>query len=122
MPGLVRVGACDLLDPDGGGRASAAGAGAALRCLDLCSTCKQRFTGQMQLQLAIALWSNYAHEAETDNDRLEASSLYAMILGRAGEHAEAARLKRGILDVETRTSGPEHRDTLVCVSNWLSHF
>ena len=37
-------------------------------------------------------------------------------LGDAGEHAEAVRLQRGLLDVETRTLGSDHRSTLACAS------
>ena len=81
-----------------------------------CSTCKQQFAGLVWLRLAIALWAKYAHLAETDM-RLLAATLYAAALDDAGEPAETARLQRGILDVETRTLGLEHRDTLISASN-----
>ena len=85
-----------------------------------CSTCKQDFTGLVQLRLAIALWAKYEHLAETGCMRLAAASAYALALETAGEHAEAARLQRGLLDVRTRTSGPEHHNTLTCASNLAS--
>ena len=83
----------------------------------ICSTCKQRFTGLVQLRLAIALWLKHACAAEMNEERLLAATSYAGALGDAGEPAEAARLTRGILDVETRMSGPEHSSTLVCASH-----
>ena len=83
-----------------------------------CSICKQRFTGLVQLRLAIALWAKYAACAlETDLERLGAVDVYAGALAAAGEHAEAARLHRGIMDVRTRTWGPEHSITLISASN-----
>ena len=82
-----------------------------------CATCKQRFTGQVRLRLAIALWAKHARAVETDKKRLAAASTYAMALGGAGEHAKAARLQRGILDVYTHVSGPEHPATLTSTSN-----
>ena len=77
-----------------------------------CSTCKQRFTGLVQLRLAIALWTKYARLVETDDERLAAAASYATALDAAGERAEAVRLKRDILDARTQTLGPEHYTTL----------
>ena len=37
-----------------------------------CSTCKQEFTGLVQLRLAIALWVKHARAVETDDERLMA--------------------------------------------------
>ena len=68
-----------------------------------CATCKQSFTGLVQLRLVIALWEKYARAVETDADRIGAVRMYAEHLGAAGEHAEAARLKRGVLDANTQT-------------------
>ena len=82
-----------------------------------CPTCKQPFTGLVQLRLAIALWLKYARALEVDDNRLLAAASYADALGAAGEPAEAARLERGIINVHTRVWGPEHRDTLTCASN-----
>ena len=82
-----------------------------------CSTCKQRFTGLVQLRLAIALWAKHARAVEANPERLIAADVYAVALRAAGESAESARLRRGILDVRTRTWGPEHCNTLDCASN-----
>ena len=38
-----------------------------------CSTCKQKFTGIVQLRLTIALWVKYARAVETNQDRLLAA-------------------------------------------------
>ena len=73
-----------------------------------CSTCKQLFTGLVQLRLAIALWALHARALDMNQVRLVAVGLYAAALCDAGEHAEAVRLKRGILAVQTRVFGPEH--------------
>ena len=89
-----------------------------------CSTCKQRFTGLVQLRLAIALWAKYAR-VETNEQRVLAAELYSGALNAAGEHAEAMRLKRGILDARTRMLGSEHPCSLICASNtrrrWCSY-
>ena len=82
-----------------------------------CSNCKQRFTGLVQLRLAIVLWAKHARAVETDVNRIMAASAYASALADAWEHAEAARLHRNILDVQTQTLGPEHSNTLTCASD-----
>ena len=79
--------------------------------------CKQRFTGMVRLQLAIALWAKHARAVESGGMRLLAASLCELALGSAGEHTGAAWLRRGVLDVRTRTLRSEHRSTLVCTSN-----
>ena len=73
-----------------------------------CATCKQHFTGLVQLRLAITLWAKYAREVETDENRIAATQVYGAALGEAGEHAETMRLERGNFEVYTRTKGPEH--------------
>ena len=82
-----------------------------------CATCKQGFTGLVQLRLAIALWAKHARAVETDEERLQAVDMYSDAIGDAGEHAEAARLQRGALDVRTRVLGPEHLVTLNSATN-----
>ena len=82
-----------------------------------CSTCKQRFTGQVKLRLAIVLWTKYARAVEMGTIRIAAAGTYTTALEAAGEHTEAVRLLRGVLGVETRVLGPGHRTTLTCASN-----
>ena len=87
-------------------------------------TCKQPFTGLVQLRLAIALLAKHARAVETGGQRLLAVNAYAIALRDAGEYAEAARLLRRILDTLTQNLGPEHRETLNSASNLaaaLSH-
>ena len=52
-----------------------------------CPTCKQEFTGLVQLRLAIALWAKHARVVETDQNRVAAALSYAAALGAAGEYA-----------------------------------
>ena len=52
-----------------------------------CSTCKQWFTGQVQLRLTIALWAKHARAVDTNFERFSATSEYAAALSAAGEHA-----------------------------------
>ena len=82
-----------------------------------CSTCKQRFTGQVRLLLAIAPWTKHSRAVETDGQRIGAAASYAAALDDAGGGAEAARLQRRSLDVETRMFGPEHHEMLTSASN-----
>ena len=109
VPRLVRVGARDVLGQVHGIRAISS-----RRCRGhsshpgSCSTCKQLFTGQVQLRLAIALWAKYVHVAETDDNLLAAAYAYAGAHEGAyrGGQAEAMRLWWGILDARPRALGP----------------
>ena len=76
-----------------------------------CSTCQQRFTGPVTLQLAIVLWAKHAHDVETSPTRLATAASYTVALNAAGEHVEAARLERGTLVGISRNtvSQPESR-------------
>ena len=85
-----------------------------------CPTCKQRFTDLVQLRLAIALWVKRARAVETDTKRPLAADVYATALGAAGEHEEAVRIQRTVLDAENRAWGPEHSSTLSSVSNLVA--
>ena len=85
----------------------------------VCSTCKQRFTGLVRLRLAIVLWANYARKAET-NKNLLAAEVCSAALDDAGELAEAARLQRGMRDTRTRVWGPECREVLNSACNLAS--
>ena len=78
---------------------------------------KQRFTGLVQLRLAITLWAKHALKTETDEDRLVAADEYAAAIATGGEHTEAARLRRSVLDTDTRAAKPEYCDTLLSASN-----
>ena len=74
-----------------------------------CSACKQEFTGQVKLRVAVALWAKHARTVETDDKRLLRWGSTPQRSGfMTGELAGAARLERGILYVETRILGPDH--------------
>ena len=59
----------------------------------------------------------FARAVQTSQHRFSAAILRATALGVAEEHAEAVRLQRGVLNVETRALGPEHRETLICATH-----
>ena len=67
------------------------------------------------MRLAIARWAKCARLVGTIQPRMVAACVYD-----AGEHAEAVRLQRGILDVETRVYGAEHLNILIAASNAVS--
>ena len=117
MPGLVRVRAHGVPDPDGGGRASAVAAGSLFALGRLRYVQAALFTGLVQLRLAIAMWAKHVRAVGMSPVRLQAASVYAVALGTAGEHAEVTRLSQDVLDVHTRTLGPEHYNTLIAASN-----
>ena len=57
-----------------------------------CPTCKQDYTGAMQLGLAEALWARLEVRPAEDNDRLAAQNTLANAYFRAGRFAEAETL------------------------------
>ena len=56
----------------------------------VCATCKQRFTGLVQMRLAIALWSKHARAVDTNLERIVAADVYA----EAGGCSEASWTSR----------------------------
>jgi hypothetical protein len=85
-----------------------------------CSTCRQDFTGAMQLGLAEAWWSTAQRLPEEDVQRLAAAATLANALHGQGKHAEAVTLHREVLAVERRVLGPEHSHTLATANNLAS--
>ena len=85
------------------------------------STCKQSFTGlvklRVKLRLVVALWKKHARAVEMNLERRLAVNVYLMALSVAGEHAEAARLQRGILDADDSGVGPGYSETLGSASS-----
>ena len=57
-----------------------------------CSTCKQRFTGAMQIGLAEGWWLFVRDQPAESEDRLAAASILADSLGDRGKHAEAEQM------------------------------
>ena len=78
-----------------------------------CPTCKQMWTGQMELQLARARVASLASRPEGDEDRLTASSgLMQALLRTTGDYAEALSLGVATLTTARGALGDEHQVTL----------
>ena len=82
-----------------------------------CPTCKQDYTGAMQLGLAEALWARLQGRPAEDDDRLCAQNNLANAYMQAGRYAEAEALYRDILAIDRRVHGPNHENTLVTAGN-----
>ena len=106
-----------MLDPNSGGRASAAAGVPHFAVWVAYSTCKQPFAGQAKLRLAIALWTKHARTVETNQGRLAVTGAYASAPKGAGEHADTTQLERGLLYALTQKLGSENCDKLVCASD-----
>jgi tetratricopeptide (TPR) repeat protein len=77
-----------------------------------CSTCKQDFTGAMQVGLAEAWWSTTQRLREEDDEWLAAAENLATAHSAEGQHSKAEVLYRKVLRIERRVLGPEHQNTL----------
>ena len=82
-----------------------------------CQTCKQDYTGAMQVALADAWWSRARDQAEQSPERLDAACNLANSLYAQGRYAEAEQMQRNSHEVEMRLLGAEHPDTLATASN-----
>ena len=81
-----------------------------------CGTCKQRFTGAVQVGLARAWWATVvAANDEGDHERIAAAGNLASAHSGMGEHAEAETLQVAVLVVRKRVLGEEHPGTLTSV-------
>ena len=78
-----------------------------------CQTCKQDFTGAMQIGLAEAWRSRVAGQPAESLDRLAAESHLANALLHQGKGAQAERVLRMLHAVQMRMLGAEHRSTLL---------
>jgi hypothetical protein len=77
-----------------------------------CPTCKQRWTGQMQLGLARAEVASLASRPEGDRARLHATSMLTQALRKMGEYAEALSLGEMSLATTRQALGGEDALTL----------
>ena len=82
-----------------------------------CSTCKQHFTGAMQIGLAEDWWLGVRDQPVESKDWLNAASVLANSLHGQGQHATAEQMEREVLDMQRRVLGPEHPHTLKTMSN-----
>jgi tetratricopeptide (TPR) repeat protein len=77
-----------------------------------CRTCKQDFTGPMQMALAEAWWSRVRDDDEESPERRAAQRNLAVALLGQGKDAEAEPMLRRLHKLETRLLGAEHPLTL----------
>ena len=82
-----------------------------------CSTCKQDFTGAMQIGLAEERWLGARDQPAESKDRLAAASLLASSLHGQGKYAEAEQMQRELLDMRRRVLGAGHPETLATVDS-----
>ena len=83
---------------------------------DECQTCKQKFTGAMQLGLAEAWWAQVCRNREGDGERRAAAHNMANALMHQGRLAEAEKMFRERLR-RLRGFGPDHPQTVMVKSN-----
>ena len=77
-----------------------------------CQTCKQGYTGAMQMGLAVAWRSRVAGQAAENTERLAAEYNLASSLLHQGKAVEAELMFRRLHEVEMRVHGAEHPKTL----------
>ena len=82
-----------------------------------CTTCKQQYTGAMQLGLAEALWERHRRKPARNNDRLAAQNLLGGAYAAQGRDAEAEELFRELLAAVQRRAGADHQNTLMLALN-----
>ena len=85
-----------------------------------CTTCKQRYTGVMPLDLAEALLERHRRTPARNHDHLAAQHLLAGAYLAQGRHAKGCRqeeLYRGLLSTHQRLFGADHENTLVNALN-----
>ena len=80
-----------------------------------CQTCRQAFTGAMQLGLAEARFTKVRGREQEDGEWQMANSMMARALGDQGRYGEAEQMYRKVLAVERRELGAEDADTLSTV-------
>ena len=83
-----------------------------------CPTCKQQFTGEMEVALAHARWQSVRARPLEDPERLfVANNLAVTLLESANDSAGALQLLEEVLQVRRRTLGDEHPETLDSITN-----
>ena len=82
-----------------------------------CPTCKQDYTGAMQLGLADALWARLQSRPPEDDDRQCAQNFLAGAYFRAGRLAEAEVHYLDLLATSRRVYGSNHSSTLKISGN-----
>ena len=82
-----------------------------------CPTCKQQYTGAMQLGLADTLWARLHGSPAEDDGRMGAQNYLATAYAQAGRLAETEPLFRNLLATRRRVNGPNYAETLLVAGN-----
>jgi tetratricopeptide (TPR) repeat protein len=82
-----------------------------------CPTCKQDYTGELELGLARAQWELVRGEGLDDHDRYRAANNFAVALHTARDYGGALPLFEEALAVQRRNEGDDHPNTLSSISN-----
>jgi tetratricopeptide (TPR) repeat protein len=82
-----------------------------------CPTCKQAYTGELQLGLARASWELARGRAVEDNDRYHAANNFAAALHATRDYDSALPLFEEALAIVRRLEGDDHPNTLSSISN-----
>ena len=82
-----------------------------------CPTCKQDYTGAMELGLAENLWARLHGRKAEDTDRLHAQTNLAIAYMHAGRFAAAETRYRDVLATRWLVDGPNHKNTLLVAGN-----
>ena len=118
---LLSTGCACCRPGSGGGRAHVSClASAAAHQEDLwtqCPTCKQRFSGDVVIELSRARWELCRSRPEADGDRLVALRNLAGALSDSGDCAAARPLFEELVAVQRRTRGNVHPATLEDIGN-----
>ena len=80
-----------------------------------CPTCKQEWTGQMELGLARAEVASLASRPEQDFERLDATNMLTHALCKMGEYAQALSLGEATLATAREAFGDEATLTLTAM-------
>eukprot|EP00933_Yihiella_yeosuensis_P001199 TRINITY_DN101956_c0_g1_i1.p1 TRINITY_DN101956_c0_g1~~TRINITY_DN101956_c0_g1_i1.p1 ORF type:complete len:297 (-),score=59.82 TRINITY_DN101956_c0_g1_i1:304-1194(-) len=84
----------------------------------LCPTCKQDFTGEMEVALARARWELVQDRPPEDAERLFVANNLAVTLQESvGDYEGALKLLEEVLSVRRNMLGDEHPDTLDSITN-----
>ena len=76
-----------------------------------CSTCKQKYTGAMELGLAEALWARHRRKPARNHHRLDAQHLLAAAYMTHGRDAEAEELFRELMAAFQHLAGADDENT-----------
>ena len=82
-----------------------------------CATCKQQFTGSVQLGLAKARWALDVDKPRENDDKLWAQDLLAKALRDASQYDASMALYEECVAIKRIKLGDEHRETLASLNN-----